>query len=120
MNHLLRDPRSCPHRKRQTIADFDHGERCDLVRQLAVGLSQDAAACAVSEDVCRVCCEFPIPEAPRLNPVVASLVYTAAAPVCHYEMAIHQQVLRQQVREFSRQRLGRVDKVYTKRGAGEC
>jgi glycosyltransferase involved in cell wall biosynthesis len=86
-------PRYCKYR----LDDLSAGKHlpiCTLVRHIA-GTSA-SAHCRVEPSACEMCAKYPLPDGPRLNPVVASLVLSAtqkmsgARPLStHEKLAIH-------------------------------
>ena len=68
-----RSPDSCPHRRPAPEVGPDQWA-CAAVRQL---LGDLPASCLVEPAVCQACCRYALPPGPRLNPVVASRVFSA-------------------------------------------
>lgn len=66
-----RDAKTCPYRL--ALAISDDAACCGLLRELTK--LEDAAACMVKEDACNACCEWFLPSADHVNPVVSSLLY---------------------------------------------
>ena len=76
---MRRQPQEC--RFRQPLRSEAGVDRfaCDLVRQI-VGRAE-RGACPVRAEACAACCRRPLPSPAAINPVIASLVYDAAAAI---------------------------------------
>ena len=75
---MKRAVEECPHRIiRAPAAGTDEVVHCSVARQI-LGSSPDHLS-RVDASVCRACCEHHLPSPGHLNPVVASVVFLAAA-----------------------------------------
>ena len=105
-----RDPRACPHRKRSDSKELEGvggAEYCGLAYRLVESVSEpQACGCQVNDGVCTACCRHRLDELPQMNPVVASLVYSATAPSERRDQtSALRRVRRAQLSEFSRRKL---------------
>jgi glycosyltransferase involved in cell wall biosynthesis len=84
---------------------------CGLVGRMVEGLvGESFSEAQVPREVCEACCQFPVPRAPDLNPVIASLVYSkTASKSFERDAAATQLVQLKQVATFARERLSQVD-----------
>jgi hypothetical protein len=75
MTGVQRNPDSCQHRRRDGAASTPRWI-CGLASRIIGG--DEESHCRVDNSVCEACCRYPLPSGARLNPVVASVVYSAA------------------------------------------
>jgi hypothetical protein len=72
----------CPYRTDvESDAAGDEFAECGLLRALIGGGATRTAAFRVGRDACETCCRSTLPSLDRLNPVVASFLYTLTAEI---------------------------------------
>ena len=100
-----REPSACPHRV-LNASDSEETAACALVDRLIKPFAGSLnSTVRIQPDVCHACCDFPVPNAPDLNPVIASQVYSAASACSNESLSVEKQVLKYQVTEFAKRRL---------------
>lgn len=106
-NAARRRPEFCEVRR----TEFSTGESqeiCGLARDVA-GRSARVAG-RVDRAVCEACSAYPLPDGPRLNPVVAALVHSAAEPSeVSVPMPACEQIANHQTRQFAMRWLALTD-----------
>lgn len=77
---MSRNVQQCRHRDRLVGMSNDAPSHyCRLLKTLSGTDSPEW--CSVSDELCRHCCRFTMPEADRLNPVIASRLYELSAQI---------------------------------------
>ncbi len=101
MASAQRLPEHCAHRR--ALPEDPQGFSCALVARV-LG-SQSSASAGVEHDACEACCKFNLPDAKRLNPVIAALVCRAADPTRQplATQSVSQQLADLQARTFAAQ-----------------
>ena len=119
-----RDPRTCPHRKRLDSSQLEGTggvEYCGLAHRLVESVVEpQSCGCLVDDGVCAACCRYRLDDLPQINPVVASLVYSATArSEPHIQTNAVKRVRRAQLGEFScRQLQNAEDRVIDEEALG--
>lgn len=77
MTPPARNPETCEFRRGDSLQSDEAPPRCycELARRASGPLADPA--CEVDASTCEACCRHPLPAGPRLNPVVASLIFAA-------------------------------------------
>ena len=98
LNQSDRRPDFCEFRRIESTS-ADPQEICGLAERVTGGASP--ARCRVDRAVCNVCATFPLPDGPRLNPVVASLAYLPAERPPDAAIAQCNQITAHHTRQFA-------------------